>query len=157
MGLFTQIQEFCHLLTLKLFQTSMNFFLLLNTRLCVTKQLMVTILFIFHTMEVNRDRQLFGYPHSSKYFKFNRRNNFIRIWNNFRVSKWWQIFHFGVNYPFNNNNKINWEKKLNHAYYTITCPLITQCCLVHEYSALYRAGEKTTVNPLSLSACILKR
>jgi len=26
---------------------------------------------------------------------------FIQVWNNLRVSKWWQNFHFWVNYPFN--------------------------------------------------------
>jgi len=25
---------------------------------------------------------------------------FIQVWNNLRVSKWWQNFHFWVNYPF---------------------------------------------------------
>jgi len=25
---------------------------------------------------------------------------FIQVWNNLRVSKWWQNFHFKVNYPF---------------------------------------------------------
>ncbi len=26
---------------------------------------------------------------------------FIQVWNYLRVSKWWQKFHFWVNYPFN--------------------------------------------------------
>ncbi len=37
-----------------------------------------------------------------KFFFFidNRRNKFIQVWNNMRVSKWWQNFHFWVNNPF---------------------------------------------------------
>ncbi len=34
----------------------------------------------FHTMDVNGDQQLFGYPQSSKYiFIFNRRKKFIHV------------------------------------------------------------------------------
>ncbi len=29
-----------------------------------------------------------------------RTNTFIQVWNYLRVSKWWQKFHFWVNYPF---------------------------------------------------------
>jgi len=43
--------------------------------------------------------QLFGYPYSSKYLLFCKK--FIQVWNNLRVSKWWQNFHFWVNFPFN--------------------------------------------------------
>ncbi len=34
-------------------------------------------------------------------FVFSRTNTFIQVWNYLRVSKWWQNFHFWVNYPFN--------------------------------------------------------
>ncbi len=34
-------------------------------------------------------------------FVFGRTNKFIQVWNYLRVSKWWQNFHFWVNYPFN--------------------------------------------------------
>ncbi len=34
-------------------------------------------------------------------FVFNRTNKFIKVWNYWRGSKWWQNFHFWVNYPFN--------------------------------------------------------
>jgi len=34
------------------------------------------------------------------YFVLNRSKKFIQIWNNLRVRKWWQIFHFCVNCPF---------------------------------------------------------
>ncbi len=60
----------------------------------VTEQLTVAI--DYHSMdknpmEVNGYRQPFDYQHSSKYiFGFN-----------LRVSKWWQNFHFWMNYPFN--------------------------------------------------------
>ncbi len=29
-----------------------------------------------------------------------RTNTFIQVWNYLRMSKWWQNFHFWVNYPF---------------------------------------------------------
>ncbi len=31
---------------------------------------------------------------------FSRTKTFIQVWNYLRVSKWWQNFHFWVNYPF---------------------------------------------------------
>ncbi len=31
---------------------------------------------------------------------FGRTKTFIQVWNYLRVSKWWQNFHFWVNYPF---------------------------------------------------------
>ncbi len=34
-------------------------------------------------------------------FVFGRTNKFIEVCNYLRVSKWWQNFHFWVNYPFN--------------------------------------------------------
>ncbi len=34
-------------------------------------------------------------------FVFSRTKTFIQVWNYLRVSKWWQNFHFWVNYPFN--------------------------------------------------------
>ena len=33
-------------------------------------------------------------------FLCSRRKKFIQFWNNLRVSKWWQNFHFEVNYFF---------------------------------------------------------
>ncbi len=33
-------------------------------------------------------------------FVFSRTKTFIQVWNYLRVSKWWQDFHFWVNYPF---------------------------------------------------------
>ncbi len=81
----------------------------------IIKQLMVPIDFhsiSFSTMEVNGDQQLFGsikiFIISS--FVFNIRKKLIQVWNDMRVSKWWQHFHFWVNYSFkyckNNNKKI---------------------------------------------------
>jgi len=31
-------------------------------------------------------------------FAFNRRQKFIQVWSNLRLSKWWQRFHFWVNF-----------------------------------------------------------
>ncbi len=36
---------------------------------------------------------------------------FIQVWNYLRVSKWWQHFHFWVNYPFK-IHKQSWGKHL---------------------------------------------
>ncbi len=33
-------------------------------------------------------------------FVFSRTKTFIQVWNYLRLSKWWQNFHFWVNYPF---------------------------------------------------------
>ncbi len=38
---------------------------------------------------------------------FGRTNKFIQVWNSLRMSKWWQNFHFWVNYPF--NLSISWN------------------------------------------------
>ncbi len=37
-------------------------------------------------------------------FVFSRTKTFIQVWNYLRVSKWWQNFHFWVNYPFKSKN-----------------------------------------------------
>ncbi len=42
---------------------------------------------------------LFGYQHSSKYL-LQQKEKLIQVWNNLRVSKWWQNFHFWMNYSF---------------------------------------------------------
>ncbi len=38
-----------------------------------------------------------------------RTKKFIQVWNYLRVSKWWQNFHFWVNYPF---NILKWQNVL---------------------------------------------
>ncbi len=30
-----------------------------------------------------------------------KKKKFLQVWNYLRASKWWQNFHFWVNYPFN--------------------------------------------------------
>ncbi len=42
-------------------------------------------------------------------FVFSRTKTFIQIWNYLRVSKWWQNFHFWVNYPFKCISLHVWE------------------------------------------------
>ncbi len=39
-------------------------------------------------------------------FVFGRTKTFIQVWNYLRVSKWWQNFHFWVNYPFKTKSLI---------------------------------------------------
>ncbi len=67
-----------------------------------TKQLLVAIDFhsivFFCTIEVNGYRQLFGavfFNISS--FVFNISKKLIQVWNDMRVSKWWQNYSFWVN------------------------------------------------------------
>ncbi len=53
------------------------------------------------TMEVNGAPELLCFPHSSDIFLCVQQNKDIHTgWNYLRVSKWWQNFHFWVNYPF---------------------------------------------------------
>ncbi len=72
----------------------------------------------FPTMEVNGDQQLFG---SSKLFKissfvFNIKKRLIQVWNDMRVSKWWQNFHFWVNYSFKVSLSTLTSVVLDHIY-----------------------------------------
>jgi len=93
--------KFCHnLLTLKLFQTCMSFFLLLNTRKYILKNVgkqTVDRTLLFHsfffspTMEVNV--WLLTFFRISSFVFSRRRKIFIQDWNNLRVSKWWQNFN----------------------------------------------------------------
>ncbi len=110
---FTQKWKFCHHL-LKLFQTSMSFFLLLNTKGDISRNV--------GNQTVSGPCWLPYYfcPHhwsqqhtfcKISYFMFNRRKKIIQVWNNLRVSKWWQNFHFWVNYLFKMNSK---EALLSH-------------------------------------------
>ncbi len=66
----------------------------------VTKQLTVAIDFYSmekYAMEVNGYRHLFC-QHTLKYILFvSMKKKLIRVWNNLRVSKWWQDFHSWVN------------------------------------------------------------
>ncbi len=45
-------------------------------------------------------------------FVFGRTKTFIKVWNYLRVSKWWQNFHFWVNYPFKSHLFKLYTKKL---------------------------------------------
>ncbi len=64
-------------------------------------------IFFFLLIEVN------GAPKPPDYklilqissFVFGRTKKFTQVWNYLRVSKWWQNFHFWVNYPFNERKK----------------------------------------------------
>jgi len=82
-----------HLLILRLFQTCMHVFLLLNTEDILKdmgdKTPLVSI-FCFYTMEVNGGPQWFSYKHSSKYLILcsTEKKKFIKVWNNLTMSKW---------------------------------------------------------------------
>jgi len=91
-GYSTQKWKFCqHLLTLKLLQTYMSFFLLLNTKediQCAQRKSMVPNNCWFQTfLKISP-------------FVFSRRKKLIQVCNNLRVSKCWQNFTFLVEYPF---------------------------------------------------------
>ncbi len=45
-----------------------------------------------NTIEVSGHQQLFGYQHFPKYhLVFGRRKKLVQVWNNLRMSKWWEI------------------------------------------------------------------
>ncbi len=70
------------LLTLKLFQKYMSFFLLLNKEDILKSVGIQTVDFHImeeNTVEVNGDSQLFGNKHS-KYLVFNSRKKLIQVW-----------------------------------------------------------------------------
>ncbi len=56
---------------------------------------LTSIVFFPHSLEINGDQKLF----SNLIFIFNRRKKIIQVWS-LMVSKWWQNFHFWVNFPF---------------------------------------------------------
>ncbi len=73
----------------------------------VTKQLTVAI--DLHNVKKNKKKltrqrspATVWLPTFFKIFSFvlNKGTNLIQVWNKWRVSKWWQYFHFWVNYPF---------------------------------------------------------
>ncbi len=63
---------------------------------------MTSIVGIKNTMEVNGAPETALFPTFFRIssFVFCRTKTFIQDWNYLRVSKWWQHFHFWVNYPF---------------------------------------------------------
>jgi len=75
----------------------MNLFLQLNTKEDILKNVgnqifdgtpLTSIVFVFHTMEVNGAHQLFSNPYSSKYLILClTEKKFIKVWNDLRVSK----------------------------------------------------------------------
>ncbi len=89
--------------------TCMNVFVLLNTRQIFWRKF-VTRLF-WGTIDFHRGKKILwksmvpqncSFPTFFKIssFVFSRTKTFIQVWNYLRVSKWWQNFHFWVNYPF---------------------------------------------------------
>ncbi len=45
-----------------------------------------------NTIEVSGHQQLFGYQHFPKnHLVFGRRKKLVQVWNNLRLSKWWEI------------------------------------------------------------------
>ncbi len=85
-----------------------EFFLLLNIfwRMQVYKQLMVVI--YFHSMEKKKYFRSQGLPSTlwlPAFFQisscvFKRRKKLVHVWNNMRLSKWWQHLNFWVDNPF---------------------------------------------------------
>ncbi len=91
--------KFCHhLLNLVLFQTRKNFFFCWTQKIFwrkrVAKQLMV------HTDVHSIDQKIQWTYMGTICFVINRRNKHIQGWNNLRLSKGWEDFHFWANYYF---------------------------------------------------------
>jgi len=109
-GYSTQKWKFCHhLLTLKLLQTCMSFFLLLNTKEDILENDwnfgtidFHSVFFFFYGRQWCQTTVWFQSFFKISSFVFNRRKKLIQvICNKLRVSKWWQNFHYWVEYPFN--------------------------------------------------------
>ncbi len=91
--------EKCHFLTLKLFQTCMNFFLLLNIEDILN----------------NADQQLFGYILQNIMYKFNRRKTHTGLENiegeeimaEFKGDKSWKYI---IRSPVHLPNKETWKR-----------------------------------------------
>ncbi len=55
------------------------------------------------------------------YFMLRWTKKFIQVQNNSRLSKWWQYFHFWVNYPFKISS---YNSRNSHSLLHFTCMLI---------------------------------
>ncbi len=118
----TKKWKFCHhLLTLMLFQNWMSFFLQKKIfwRMLVTKQLTEAI--NFHNMEINT----VGVNGYVNFLVTNILQNIffcvLQVWNNSRVSKWWQGFNFfWMNCPFNDSKVITLSLHLEYRELTKT-------------------------------------
>ncbi len=75
------------------YQNVPNLYQFLNTKEDILKNLSNQSVFVphlfFHTMGVNEDQQLFGYPHFPKCLCLcsTEKNKLIKVWNNLKVSK----------------------------------------------------------------------
>ncbi len=96
----------------------MNVFVLLNFwRKFVTRLFLGTIDFFTRKKKYYRSQwcprtAVFPTFFRISSFVFSRTKTFIQVWNYLRVSKWWQNFHFWVNYPFNNCCKTDFPNTL---------------------------------------------
>ncbi len=91
---FTQKRTLCHHLLIKL----LSFFLQMNTKEDILKNVgnqTVSVPIDFHSIfpycSVNNILQNIFCVQQKK---------LIQVWNNLKVSKWWQNFHFWMNFPF---------------------------------------------------------
>ncbi len=113
-GLFTQKGNSCHhLLTLKWFQSCIN---LLNTKEDILKKkekmLMALLFLVFGIFGIFFPCYGSLWEPSTVWlplflkissFVFNRIKKLIQVWNNLRVSKWWQNFNFWWTIPLNSH------------------------------------------------------
>ncbi len=103
-----------------LFQTCMSLFSLLNIKEDILKNVgNQTVsdlhwLFLLHFFSIlwksMGKKQLFGYPYSSKiFFHVQQKTDIHTGLEQPEVSKWWQNFHFWMNYPFNTPSSPHYE------------------------------------------------
>ncbi len=72
-------------------------------------------------------------------FVFGRTKKFIQVWNYLRVSKWWQNFHFWVNYPFkslgyvcSNSQKYTvWVKIIDFSFMPKIIRTLSKECIIY--------------------------
>jgi len=88
----TKLKKYCHhVLSLKLFQTCINLFVLLNTKENILKNV------CYHSCRAPLTSILWKRKKSS--LVFSRTKKCIQVWNNLRVSKWWHISFWGWTIP----------------------------------------------------------
>ncbi len=86
----------------------MNVFVLLNTEGDILKNVGTEPFWgtiDFHCISILEVNAWFQTVFRISFFVFSRSNKLLQAWNYLRVSKWWQNFHFWVNYSFLQTDK----------------------------------------------------
>ncbi len=86
-------------------------------------------------------------------FVFSRTKKFIQVWNYLRVSKWWQNFHFWVNYPFNISTKTVQQQHHGMGLHGRAAATLTSPNTMS--SVRYSGVKHATTGPWAVETCYL--